>query len=108
MDRQIRDRRPNLVLINKKKKRTFQFVNFAVLTDHIVEVKEGEIQINYLNLARELKKLKKFEKHVDDIHSCNVCNNKMWKKGLGELVIRGIIETKKKWKRDWVNWWSEE
>ena len=35
-------RRPDLVLINKKNKRTCHLVNFAVPADHRVEMKESE------------------------------------------------------------------
>ena len=51
-DRQIPTRRPNLVVIDKKK------LDFAVSTDHKVKIKESETLDKYLDLAREWKKLR--------------------------------------------------
>ena len=48
-------RRPDLVLINKKK-RTCHRVDFAVPVDHWIKIKENEKVDKYLDLARELKK----------------------------------------------------
>ena len=54
-------RRPDMVIINKKKekkKRTCYIVDFAVLVDNRVKVKETEKKRDtYLDLARELRKL---------------------------------------------------
>ena len=41
----------------KKRKRTCRIVDFAVLADHRVKLKESEKRDKYLDLARELKKL---------------------------------------------------
>ena len=41
----------------KKKKRTFQVVNFAVPADNKVKLKESENRDKFQDLARELKKL---------------------------------------------------
>ena len=41
-----------------KKKRTCQIVDFAVPADHRVKLKESEKNDKYLDLARELKKLR--------------------------------------------------
>ena len=43
--RPFRAGRQNLMLINKKKKRTYHLVHFAVLVDHEVKRKEKERQI---------------------------------------------------------------
>ena len=57
-DRLISARRPDLVIINKKKKkRTCKIVDFAVPVDHRVKLKESEKKNKYLDLDRELKKL---------------------------------------------------
>ena len=50
-----KSRRPDLVVINKKKK-TCPLVDFAVLADHRVKLKEIEKKDKYLDLARKLKK----------------------------------------------------
>ena len=55
-DHLISARQPDLVIINRKK-RTCHIVDFAVLADHIVKLKENEKKYIYLELARELKKL---------------------------------------------------
>ena len=52
-DHPISARRPDLIMINKKK-RTCRIVYFAV---HRVKLKESEKKDKYLDLARELKKL---------------------------------------------------
>ena len=55
-DHLISARRPNLIIINKKK-RTCKIVDFAVPADHRIKLKECEKKDKYLDLARELKKL---------------------------------------------------
>ena len=53
-DRLISARRPDLIIINKKK-RTCKIVDFAVPADHRIKLKECEKKDKYLDLARELK-----------------------------------------------------
>ncbi len=53
-DHLISARRPDLIIINKKK-RSCKIVDFAVPADHRIKLKECEK--TYLDLARELKKL---------------------------------------------------
>ena len=55
-DHLIPARRPDLIIINKKK-RTCKIVDFAVPADHRVKLKECEKTDKYLDLDRELKKL---------------------------------------------------
>ena len=55
-DHLISTRRPDLIII-KKKKRTCKIVEFAVPADHRIKLKECEKKDKYLSLARELKKL---------------------------------------------------
>ena len=55
-DHLISARRPDLVVINKKK-RTSQIVDFAIPADHRVKLKENEKKDKYLDFARGLKKL---------------------------------------------------
>ena len=61
MDHQISTRRPDQVLINKKK-RTCHLVDFAVPGDYRVKIKESEMIDKYLDLSRE----KKAVEHEDD------------------------------------------
>ena len=56
-DHLISARRPNLIIINKKKKRICKIVDVAVLADHKRKLKECEKKDKYLDLTRELKKL---------------------------------------------------
>ena len=57
-DHLILARRPDLIIINnKKKKRIRKIVDFAVPADHRIKLKESENKDKYLDLARELKKL---------------------------------------------------
>ena len=54
-DHQISARRPDLIIINKKK-RICKIVDFAVPADHRIKLKEYEKKDKYLDFARELKK----------------------------------------------------
>ena len=56
MDPLISARRPDLIIINQKKS-ICKIVDFTVLADHRIKLKECEKKHKYLNLARELKKL---------------------------------------------------
>ena len=56
-DHLIPARRPDLIIINKKKKRICKIVDFAVPADHRINLKESEKKDKYLDLATELKKL---------------------------------------------------
>ena len=55
-DHLIPARRPDLIIINKKK-RICKIVDFAVPADHRINLKESEKKDKYLNFAREFKKL---------------------------------------------------
>ena len=63
-DHLIAARIPDLIIINKKKKRNCQIVDFAVPTDHRIKLKECEKKDKYLDLARELKKTKQWNMQV--------------------------------------------
>ena len=57
-DHLIPVRRPDPIIINKKKKKSIcKIVDFAVPGDHRINLKECEKKDKYLDLARELKKL---------------------------------------------------
>ena len=55
-DHLISARRPDLIIINNKK-RICKIVDFAVPADYRINLKECEKKDKYLDLARELKKL---------------------------------------------------
>ena len=59
-DHRISARRPDLVIVNnkkKKKERTCRTVDFAILADHWVKLKASEKKDKYLDLAKGMKKL---------------------------------------------------
>ena len=67
-DHQISARRPDLIIIYKKKKRICDIADFAVPADHRIKLKESE---KYLGLAREIKKT---VGHAGDNYTnCNWC-----------------------------------
>ena len=55
-DHLISASRPDLIIINKKK-RTCKIVDFAVPADHTIKLKESEMKDKYLDLVGELKHL---------------------------------------------------
>ena len=65
-DHQISARRPDLIIINNKKKRNCRIVDFDVPADHRVKLKECE---KYLDLAVEA-----VEYESDDYTNCNWCS----------------------------------
>ena len=69
-DHLIPARRPDLIIINKKR-RTCKIVDFAVLADHRIKLKECEKKNKYLNLAREAKKT--IEDESVDFTYCDWC-----------------------------------
>ena len=69
-DHLISARRPDLIIINKKKKkRICKIVDFAVQADHRIKLKECEKRDKYLDLARELKKT--MEHKGDNYTNCD-------------------------------------
>ena len=57
-DHLISARRPDLIIINKKKKkRICKIVDYAVPANHRIKLKECEKKDKYLDLAKKLKKL---------------------------------------------------
>ena len=89
-DHLIPARRPELVLIGKKK--TCLLVDFAVPADHRVKIKESEKINKYIDLARELRKLWNM-KVVPIVIGVLGTVPKSLEKNLGELEVRGRIET---------------
>ena len=71
-DHIIPTRRPDLIIITKKKKKiTCKIVDFAVPADHRIKLRECEKKDKYLDLARELKKT--VEHAGDNYTNCNWC-----------------------------------
>ena len=79
---------------NKFKKRTYKIVDFRVLADHSVKLKESEKENNYLDLARELKKLWNMKvTFIPVVISALGTVTKGLIKGLEDLKITGQVET---------------
>ena len=92
-DRQISARRPDLILINKKK-RSCKIVDFAVLADHKIKLKECEKKDKYLDLARELKNLWNMQVTIIPIViDAFGTVTKGLLKGLGDFEVGGWVET---------------
>ena len=92
-DHLISARRPDLIIINKKK-RTCKIVGFAVPVDHRIKLKECERKDEYLNLARELKKLWNMKVTIVPIViGAFVAVTKRLLKGLEDLEVGGRVET---------------
>ena len=92
-DHLISARRPDLIIINKKK-RTCIIVDFAVPADHRIKLKECEKNDKYLDLARELKKLWNMQVTVIPIViGAFGTVTKGLLKGLEDLEVGGRVET---------------
>ena len=86
-------RRPDLIMINKKKK-ICKIVDFAVPVDHRIILKESEKKDKYLDLARELKNLWNMKvKIVPIVIDALGTRYKGYLKGLENLEIGGRVET---------------
>ena len=86
-------RRPDLIIINKKKK-ICKIVDFAVPADHRINLKESEKKDKYLDLARELKNLWNTKVTIVPIVIGALGTiTKGLLKGLEDLEIGGRVET---------------
>ena len=93
-DHLIPARRPDLIIINKKKKRICKIDDFAVPADHRINLKEREKKDKYLDLARELKKLWNMKVTIVPIVIGALGTvTKGLLKGLEDLEIGGRVET---------------
>ena len=89
----IPTRRPDLIVINKKK-RTCKIVDFAVPADHRIKQKECEKKDKYLDLARELKKLWNMQVTITPIViGAFGTVTKGLLKGREDLEVGGRVET---------------
>ena len=94
-DHLIPARRPDLIIINKKKKRTCKIVDFAVPDDYRVKLKECEKKDKYLDLARELKKLWNMQvTSIPIVIGAFGTVTKGLLKGLEDLEVGGRVETR--------------
>ena len=89
----ISTRRPDHIIINKKK-RTWKIVDFAVPADYRIKLKESEKKDKYLDLARELKKLWNMQVTIIPIViGAFGTVNKGLLKGLEDLGVGRRVET---------------
>ena len=92
-DHQISTRRPDLIIINKKK-RICKIVDFAVPADHRIKLKECEKRDKYLDLARELKKIWNMKvKIIPIVIGAFGTVTKGLLKGLEDLEVGDRVET---------------
>ena len=103
-DQLISTRWPDLIVINnkkkkkkkkkKKRKRTCKIVDFAVLADHRIKLKESEKKDKYLDLARELKKIWSMKVTIISIviGAFGTVTKGLFK-GLEDLDVGGRVET---------------
>ena len=94
-DHLIPTRRPDLIIINnKKKKRICKIVDFADPADHRINLKEREKKDKYLELARELKKLWNMKVTIVPIviGALGTITKGLFK-GLEDLEVGGRVET---------------
>ena len=92
-DQLIPARRPDLIIVNKKK-RIRKIDDFAVPADHRKNLKESERRDNYLDLARELKKLWNMKVTIVPIVIDALGTiTKGLLKGLEDLEVGGRVET---------------
>ena len=92
-DHLIPTRRPDLIIINKRK-RICKIVDFAVPADHRIDLNESEKKDKYLDLARELKKLWNMKVTIVPIVIGALGTvTKGLLKGLEDLEVSGWVET---------------
>ena len=92
-DHLIPARRQDFIMINKKM-RICKTVDFAVLADHRINLKESEKKNKYLDLPREIKKLWNMKVTIVPIVIGAVGTvTKGLLKGLEDLEIGGRVET---------------
>ena len=92
-DHLIPARRPDLKIINKKK-RICKIVDFAVPADHRIKLKECAKMDKYLDLARELKKLWNMKVTIVSIViDAFVTITKGLLKGQEDLEVGGRVES---------------
>ena len=94
-DHLISARRPDLIIINKKKKKKIcKIIDFAVPANHRIKLKECEKRDKYLDLARELKKLWNMKVTIIPIViSAFGTVTKGSLKGREDLEVGGRVET---------------
>ena len=92
-DHKISARRPDLLIINKKK-RTCRIVDSADPSNHRLKLKESEKRDNYLTLERELKKLFNMKVTVIPIVIGALGTvSKGLIQGLEDMKVRGRVKT---------------
>ena len=92
-DHLIPARRPDLIIINKRKG-ICKIVDFAVPADHRINLKESEKMDKYFDLARELKKLWNMKvKIVPIVIGALGTVTKGLLKGLEDFEVSGRVET---------------
>ena len=93
-DHLISARRPDIIIIIKKKREFFKIVDLAVPADHIIKLKKRKKKDKYLDFARELKKLWNMKVTIIPIViGAFGTVTKGLLKGLEDLEVGGRVET---------------
>ena len=93
-DHLLSARKPDLIINNTRKKRICKIVDFAVLDDHRIKLKECEKKDKYLDHARELKKLYNMKATIfPSVIGCFSSVTKEILKGLEDLEFGGRVKT---------------
>ena len=86
--------RPDLMIINKKKKGICKIIDFAPPADNRIKLKESEKKDKYLDLARDLKKLWNMKiTIVPNVIGVFGTVTKGLLKGMEDLEVGGRVET---------------
>ena len=92
-DHRISARRPDLIIINRKKK-ICKIVDSALPADHRMKLKECEKRDKYLDLAKELKKLWNMKMTIIPVViGAFGTVTKVLLNGLEDLEVRDRVET---------------
>ena len=87
-------RRPDSIIINKKRERFCKIVDFAVPADHRIKLKEWEKRDKYLDIAREVKRLWNMKVTIVGIViGAFGTISKELLKGLEDMDVAGRVET---------------
>ena len=76
----ISTKKPDLVIVSKKKKRTWRIVNFGIPVDHRVKLKKSKKRDEFLDLARGLDKTLE---HESNCNWCAQCSQQRISPGTG-------------------------
>ena len=102
--------RPDIVVVNNNnnnKKRTCRKVDFTVLADHRVKLKEGKKRDKYLDLAGELKKNYETLRGLEDNIKKNAKKDELQRPETIQPKNKATMIWKQKWEEKQLNGFSK-